>query len=221
MIAIESPTAARVAATASRPSSRPARIHADLERAESLLAQAQRGLGPLRRRQQHPARGVGGDPVEAPPNSVATGSPATWPDDVPERRLERPEATGMEVDRLERRGRGGRWPAGPGRGTGARTPRTRPSCRPSRSRRCPRRSRRGRASRERGPRHRIPRRRERRVERHAQTLQPDGGDPHAPSIADAGTRPRAGRYLHVHVIKRSHHATCGTLTAPRPTRGAA
>jgi hypothetical protein len=42
-----------------------------------------------------------------------------------------------------------------------------------------------------GARDRIPGRRERGVEGQAQTLQPDAGDPHAASIADGVTRPRA------------------------------
>ena len=102
MISIESPTAWRVAATAARPSSEPARIDPDLERAEPLVAQAQRGLGAGGRGQEHPARGVGRDARRsAPPNSVATGSPATWPMMSHRADLERPVAAGVEVDRLE------------------------------------------------------------------------------------------------------------------------
>ena len=80
MIAIESPTAVARRGDRREPLVEPARVDPDLERPEALLAQPERGLGPLPR----PAAASRttrrpGCPSVAPPNSVATGSPATWP----------------------------------------------------------------------------------------------------------------------------------------------
>ena len=47
--------------------------------------------------------------------------------------------------------------------------------------------------RELGARHRVPRRRERRIERDEESLEPDGADPHGASIADRPARGSAGR----------------------------
>ena len=73
--------------------------------------------------------------------------PGDLPDDVPQRGLERPVPAGMEVDRLEDPDVAGDRQRILRRRTGARTPRSRPSCRPTRCRRRPRRSRPARSSR--------------------------------------------------------------------------
>ena len=119
----------------------PARVDADLQRAEALVAQAQRRLGPLGRRQQHPARGIGGDRLGRAAEQRRHRQAGDLAGDVPQGGLERPVPAGMEVDRLEDPD-----VAGDGQRVLAdeqvrRTPRTRPSCRPSRSRPRPRRSR--------------------------------------------------------------------------------
>ena len=103
MMAIESPTAARVAVTAARPSSKPAWVDRGSSSARKpFLAETEGRFGPLGGRQEHAARGVGRDrPSVAPPNSVATDSPRDLAGDVPQGRLEGPVATGVEVDRLE------------------------------------------------------------------------------------------------------------------------
>ena len=102
MIAIESPTASRVAATAARPVLELARIDPDLERAEPFVAQTQRRFGAGRRGQEHPARGIGGDPVAGAAEQGRDREPGDLADDVPQGDLERPVAAGVEVDRLER-----------------------------------------------------------------------------------------------------------------------
>ena len=80
MIAIVSPTAARVAATAASPSSSSRGSTRIFSGPEALVAQAQRGLGARRGRQQRRrTRRRPGCRRVAPPNSVATGRPATWP----------------------------------------------------------------------------------------------------------------------------------------------
>ncbi len=77
------------------------RINPDLHGAKALLAQSQRGLGPGGRGEQRPARGVGRDPVARPTEERRDGQAGDLPDDVPQRRLERPIATGVEIDGLE------------------------------------------------------------------------------------------------------------------------
>ena len=80
MIAIESPTACAGRRDGGEPLLEPARIDPDLERPEPLVAEAQRRLGPRGRgRAASRTRRRPGCPSVAPPNSVATGSPATWP----------------------------------------------------------------------------------------------------------------------------------------------
>ena len=145
MIAIESPTAARVAATAARPSSRPSRIDPDLHRAEALLSQAQRRLRPCGRRaaasrtrhrpgcRRSRRRRTSRRAARRPGRRCPRGRP-------------RAASSGRRGSRSSPGpGRGARWPADPARRTGARRPRTRPSCRPTRCRRRPRRSRRARS----------------------------------------------------------------------------
>ena len=78
-----------------------ARIDPDLQRAEALLAQAQRGLGARGGRQQRSARGVGRDPVGRPAEQRRDRQSGDLPGDVPQADLERPVAAGVEVDRLE------------------------------------------------------------------------------------------------------------------------
>ena len=180
MMAIESPTAARVARDRREPLLEPARIDPDLQRPEALLAQAQRGLGTLRRGQQHPARGVGRDPVGRPAEQRRDRQAGDLPGDVPQGRLERPVPPGVEVDRLEHpdvAGDGQRVlpdeqvlerlepvhrVAGPDADDAlvGLDPHDR--------------------HREGRPRHRIPGRRERRIERDPQALEPDRGDAHGP-----------------------------------------
>ena len=101
MIAIESPTASRVGGHRGQTLLEPARVDPDLERAEALVAEPQRRLGPGGRRQQHPARGVGRDAVGGPAEQRRDGQPGDLADDVPQGRLERPVPAGVEVDRLE------------------------------------------------------------------------------------------------------------------------
>ena len=115
MIAIESPTAARVAVTAARPSSRRRGSIRILSAREALLAQADGRLGTLRGRQQHPARGVGGDGVRGAAEERGDGQPGDLADDVPQGRP-RAASTGRRGSRSSRSpGRGGRWPADPRR----------------------------------------------------------------------------------------------------------
>ena len=122
----------------------PARIDPDLERTEPLVAQPQRRFGACRRWQEHPARGIDRQAVGRATEQASRpgarrpgrGCPTAPP---------RAASTARHGSRSSRgRGRGARSPAGPRRRTGARTPRSRPSCRPSRPRRRPRRSRPGR-----------------------------------------------------------------------------
>ena len=101
MIAIVSPTARRVAATAAIPSSSRARVHPDLQGPEALLAKTQRGLRASCRRQQRPARRVGGDAVRRASEHRRDRHALDLAGDVPERDLERPVPPGVEVDRLE------------------------------------------------------------------------------------------------------------------------
>ena len=101
MIAIESPTAARVAADRGEPVVEAARIDPDLERQEPLVAEPQGGFGARRRRQQHPARSVGGDAVGGPAEQRRDRQPGDLAEEVPQGRLERPVPAGVEVDRLE------------------------------------------------------------------------------------------------------------------------
>ena len=123
-----------------------ARIDPDLERAEPLVAEAERRFGARRRRaaasrtRRRPGsrrwrrRTASRPAARRPGRRCPTGRP-------------RAASSGRRGSRSSRApGRAGRWPADPGRRTGARRPRSRPSCRPSRSRRRPRRSRPGRSS---------------------------------------------------------------------------
>ena len=156
----------------------PARVDPDLQRPEALLAQAQGRLGPLGGRQQHPARGVGGrcrrsrrrtasrPAARRPCRRCPTGPP----------RAASSDRRGSRSSRGP--GRAGRWPADPARRTGARTPRTRPSCRPTRCRRRPRRSRRARWSPGRRSAARGPRPPGTAGRAGPQTLEPDRGDAH-------------------------------------------
>ncbi len=79
MIAIESPTASRVAATAAIPSSSrfgSTRIlSAPNPSSRRRSADSARAAGAS----SMPHEAYAGMPSLAPPNSVATGSPATWP----------------------------------------------------------------------------------------------------------------------------------------------
>ena len=79
----------------------PARIDPDLERREALVAEAERGLGASRRGEQHPARGVRRDPRGRATEQGRDRHARDLAGDVPQRSLERPVATGMEIDRLE------------------------------------------------------------------------------------------------------------------------
>lgn len=78
-----------------------ARVDADLEGLEALLAEPQRGLGAGGWREQRAARGIGGDPAGRPAEQGRDGQAGDLAGDVPKRRLERPEASGVEIDRLE------------------------------------------------------------------------------------------------------------------------
>ena len=140
-------------------------------------------------------------PSNAPPNSVATGSPATWPTMSQSAASSGQYRPGVEIDRLER-------PDVPGDRQRILTDeqvleRLEPVHRVARSdaddalvgldpddR-----------DRERRPRHGVPRRGERRVQRDAQALQPDRGDPHeSGSIADVTG---CGTVAHLHRAIRS------------------
>ena len=70
------------------------------------------------------ARRVGRDPVGGPAEQRRDGQAGDLAGDVPERRLERPVAARRGSRSSRGPGRGGRWRAGPGRRTGARTPRS-------------------------------------------------------------------------------------------------
>ena len=130
MIAIESPTAARVASTAAMPSSSRLRIHPDLQRPEAFLAQTQRALRPGGGRQEHPARRVRRDPVERPAEQGRDRQAGDLAGQVPQRDLERPVAPGMEVDRLERPDVAGDRQRILADEQVLVAPRSRPSCRP-------------------------------------------------------------------------------------------
>ena len=145
MIAIESPTAARVAATAAMPSSRRRGSTRILSARKPSSRRRQRRLGPLGRRaaatrtRRRPGcrrarrRRASRPAARRPGRRCPTARP-------------RAASSGRRGSRSSRApGRGGRWPADPARRTGARTPRSRPSCRPTRCRRRPRRSRPGRS----------------------------------------------------------------------------
>ncbi len=183
MIAIESPTASRVAATAAMPSSSLARVDPDLERPKPLLPEPQRRFRTGRRRQQHPARRVGRDPVARPAEQGRDRQPGDLAGDVPQGDLEWPEATGVEVDRLER-------PDMPNDGQRIRADEqrlegleaghrvTRPDAHDPGVRLDAHDRRRERPARD-----RIPGRRERRIEWQDESLQADRRDLHLRSIA--------------------------------------
>ena len=192
MMSIESPTAARVALTAARPSSSRRGVDPDLQGPEAFLAQPERRFGPFRRWEQHPARRVCGDRVRRPAEELGDGLPGDLATDVPERRLERPVSAGVEIDRLEDADMaidGERVLADE-----QMLERLEPVHRVTRAD----------ADdafvgldpddrhRELGPRHGVPGRGERRVERDAEALETDGADPHHPSIAET---PRSPRHL--------------------------
>ena len=101
MIAIESPTACACRRHGGEALLEPPGIDPDLERPEPLVAQAQRGFGAGRRGQQHPARGVGRDARRGAAEERRDRQAGDLADDVPQRDLDRPVATGVEVDRLE------------------------------------------------------------------------------------------------------------------------
>ncbi len=162
----------------------PARVDADLEGSEPLLAQPQGGFGPFWCGHQHPAGGVRRQRVGRAAEQRGDRQPRDLARDVPQGRLERPVPTCVEVDRLEdsdvpsdreriltdeevlegfetvhRVARADADDALVGLDADDR-------------------------HRERGSRHGVPRRREGRIEGHAEALETDGADPHGASIAD-------------------------------------
>ena len=102
MMAIESPTAARVASTAASPSSSRAGSTRIFSARKPSARRRSARLGPGSRREQHPARRVGRDAVERATEERRDGQPGDLAREVPQRDLERPVAPGMEVDRLQR-----------------------------------------------------------------------------------------------------------------------
>ena len=162
-----------------------ARVDPDLEGAEPFVAEPERRRRPLVGRQEHPARGVGRDPVAGPAEERRHREAGDLAGDVPQGRLEGPIAAGVEVDGLERAdvpGDGQRVLADeqvleglePVHGVAGADPDHAlvgldPDDR----------------DREDGPWHRVPGRREWRVERDPQPVEPDRRDTHRPgSIAD-------------------------------------
>jgi hypothetical protein len=101
MIAIESPTAARVAVTAASPSSSRRGSTPDLQRAEAFVTESKCDSARSGAGSNIPHDAYAGSASTAPPNSVATGNPGDLASDIPQCRLERPVPTGVEVDRLE------------------------------------------------------------------------------------------------------------------------
>ena len=79
----------------------PPRIDPDLERREAFLAEPQGGLGALGRGEQRPARGVGRDAVRRAAEQGRDRQSGDLAEQVPQGRLERPVAAGVEVDGLE------------------------------------------------------------------------------------------------------------------------
>ena len=73
-----------------------------LDLALKIVAQAEGRLGAGLGRLQLAAGGVGGDPLARAAEEGRDRQVRHLADDVPERRLERPEAVGVEVDRLDR-----------------------------------------------------------------------------------------------------------------------
>ncbi len=75
---------------------------AHLERAEALLAQRQRVLGPRLWGAQLAERGVGGDAVDRAAEQRRAGHAERLSGEIPERRLERPRPPRVQLDRLQR-----------------------------------------------------------------------------------------------------------------------
>ena len=190
MIAIESPTAALRRRDRGEPLVEAARVDPDLERPEPFLPKSQRGFGAFRWRQEHPARGIGGQSIARAAEQRRDRDTGDLAGDVPQRRLEWPVPPGVEIDRLEH--------ADVARDRQRILPdeqvleRLEPVHRVARTEA-------GHAligldaddrDRELRARHRVPGRREGWLERHTQPLEPDGADPHERSIADRLATPR-------------------------------
>ena len=114
MISSRSPTACAHGRHHGHPEIDPLARDPDLDRAEPVSHERQRIVGPPSRVTQRPPRRVGGQPIGRAPEQRRDRNPASLPEQVPQRRLQRPVAPGMERDRLERPcmpGNGERVPA--------------------------------------------------------------------------------------------------------------
>ena len=155
----------------------PVRRDPDLDRAEALARPARSRPRPaVPADAARPTRRTPGISVSGAAEQRRHRPPHAWPKQVPQRRLERPVATGVKRDRLERPRMARDGDAGPGRRTVKQNHQSRPSCRRSRSRPDPRRSRRARSWPRTTAGDRVPGGVERRVQRQAQPLEADRGD---------------------------------------------
>ena len=185
MMAIVSPTASRVARTAATPSSsrRGSTRIFSARYPSSRIARARSARSPAGT--QRSARGIGGDPIQGAPEKRRDRQPGDLARDVPERDLEGPVPPGVEVDRLEGPdvARDREWVLPEEQvleGLEAVHRVARPDAGDALVGLDP-----DDRDRERGPRVGVPGCRERRIERHAEPIDADRRDLHAPaSIAD-------------------------------------